>query len=204
MLRFSFKKPIKSYTCSNQNNILKIFLPRWYSKVSLGDHSYMNDDADVVSFRSPQTVKIGKYSSIGKCRFVIDGDHNTSYASTYPFNEFSYCDQAPINASSKGSPTVGNDCWICDDAVIYGGVNIADGAIVAGCSVVTKDVPAYAIVAGNPAKVVKYRFEEGRIQRFLKVRWWDLPSDIIHAELAPLINNPDEFLKKAESICSCL
>jgi hypothetical protein len=71
-------------------------LPKWYSHVELGAHSYMNDECEVHSFRSPRTVRIGRYSS------VLDGDHDTHFASTYP-----------DNARFTGDPSVGNDCWLC-------------------------------------------------------------------------------------------
>ena len=94
MFRYNFKNPIKTYTKSNKD---KLIYPKWYSKIELGDYSYINDEAKVYSFRNPQTIKIGKYCSIGNCKFVIDGDHNIKFASTYPFNEFGYSKSAPEN-----------------------------------------------------------------------------------------------------------
>lgn len=180
------------------DKLVKYILPKWYSKVNLGDYSFMNDEAEVHSFRLPQTIEIGKYCSIGKCKFIVDGDHNLGYASTYPFHEFGMSHPAPPNKNIKHAPVIGNDVWICDDAVIYGGVTIHDGAVVAGNAVVTKDVPAYAVVAGNPAKIVKYRFDEATIQRFIKLQWWDLPHDVIIQDIAPWIADIPTFLQKCE------
>ena len=202
MLKFNFDKPYKSFTKSGPNKITKIFLPRWYSKVELGDYTYMNDNAKILSFRSPQTIKIGKYCSIGDCMFVVDGDHNIKYASTYPFKEFGYSDKAPMNANIKSAPTIGNDVWIADGAVIYGGVIIHDGAVVAGNAVVTKDVPPYAVVGGNPAKILKYRFDDEIVKRLQETYWWELDHDMICKELAPLINDIEKFCEKAEILNS--
>ena len=182
------------------SRITKLVVPRWYSKIDLGDYSYMNDEAEIHSFRSSQTVKIGKYCSIGRCQFIIDGDHNTGYATTYPFKELSLSKGAPENKNIKGMPVVGNDVWICDGAIIYGGVTIGDGAIVAGHAVVTKPVPPYAVVAGNPARIVKHRFEDDMVDAFLESKWWDLPHETICNELAPLMEDPEAFLKRVYQV----
>ena len=198
MLLFSMKKPIKSYTLNEKNFVKKLLLPKWYSKVNIGEYSYINDNAEVCSFRSPQTIVIGKYCSIGKCKFVVDGDHNISYASTFPFKEFGYSPDAKENKNIKPPPVIENDCWICDDSVIYGNVNIGNGAVVAGNAIVTKNVPAYAVVAGNPARIVKYRFDKRTIKRLLDSRWWELPHDFVVKELAPLMDDVELFLRRAE------
>ena len=200
MLHFGFKKPIKSFTRHTPDKLIKLVIPKWYSKVELGNYSYMNDEVEIHSFRSPQTIKIGKYCSIGRCKFIIDGDHNIKFASTYPFNEFGYCASAPENKNIKTSPVIGNDVWIADEAVIYGGVTIGDGAVVAGYAVVTKDVPAYSVVAGNPAKVVKYRFDKKKIAHFERTQWWNLPHEVICKELAPVMDDVDEFLNRLNSL----
>jgi virginiamycin A acetyltransferase len=198
MLSFNFEKPYKSFTKSSPNVLTKILLPRWFSKIDIGDYTYINDEAKVFSFRTPQTIKIGKYSSIGECKFVVDGDHNIRYASTYPFKEFGCNDQAPLNENIKSAPCIGNDVWIADGAVIYGGVTIHDGAVVAGSAVVTKDVPPYAVVGGNPARILKYRFDAETVKRLYETSWWDLPHDLVCKELAPLLNDIEKFCEKAE------
>ena len=93
---------------------------------------------------------------------------------------------------------VGNDVWIADDVIIHSGIIIGDGSIIAGQSVVTKDVPPYAVVAGNPARIVKYRFSPDIIQRFINVKWWDLPESIVISKLACINNDPIKFLEVAE------
>ena len=196
MYKFPFIKPLKVYTLNHEKYHKKIIIPRWYSKIELGNYSFVNDEARVYSFRSPQTIKIGKYCSIGKCSFYIDGDHNINYATTYPFKELGYCDNSIDNKNIKTPAIIGNDVWIADEAVIYGNVNIGNGAVIAGQSVVTKDVPPYAVVAGNPAKIVKYRFDEKIIGLLLELKWWDLDHEFICKELAPVIDNLPEFIER--------
>lgn len=169
-----------------------------FGKFQLGDYSYANKDAYVKCWRQPCVVRTGKYCSIAKCKFVYDGNHSTKFASTFPFLELGHSKTAPANDMFKNEPIVGNDVWIADDAVIYSGVVIGNGAIVAGQAVVTKDVPPYAIVAGNPAIVVKYRFSKETIERLQKVQWWHLPHDFVCENLASVIDDIDEFLKRAE------
>jgi virginiamycin A acetyltransferase len=92
----------------------------------------------------------------------------------------------PSSWPHKGDTRVGNDVWIGYGSTVMPGVTIGDGAIVGSCSVVTKDVPPYAIVGGNPAKVIRYRFDEVTIARLLELRWWDWPIERITARLADL------------------
>jgi acetyltransferase-like isoleucine patch superfamily enzyme len=176
----------------------KFILPRWYAKLEMDKNSYASDDMEIRCYRTPSTIKVGKYSSIGSCKFVVDGDHNIKYATTYPLKEFGLSPEAPENKNIKSVPIVGNDVWIGDESYIYGGVIIHDGAVVAGNSVVTKDVPPYAVVAGNPARIVKHRFDEELIKRFIAVEWWDLPESFVFDTLGPLISDPEKFLEAAE------
>lgn len=108
--------------------------------------------------------------------------------STYPFNIFGHgwehgFDMATWTKENRGDTVLGNDVWIGMEAVILPGVTIGDGAIVAAKSVVTHDVPPYAIVAGNAAKVVKMRFEKDVVRRLLAIAWWDWPQDKIGRNL---------------------
>jgi acetyltransferase-like isoleucine patch superfamily enzyme len=181
----------------NNFNQVRIF-PRVNGSLKLGKFSLASNDAEVRCYRGPKDVTVGKYSSIGKCYFIIDGNHNPSFASTYPFCELFISTKAPYNELKKSIPTVGNDVWIGDEAYIYSGVNIGDGAVVAGNSVVTKDVPPYSIVAGNPARIVKYRFDKNTIERYIKLEWWNLPDKVIADKLAPNLDDPIKFITIAE------
>jgi carbonic anhydrase/acetyltransferase-like protein (isoleucine patch superfamily) len=85
-----------------------------------------------------------------------------------------------------GDTIVGSDVWTCEECVILSGVTIGDGAIVGAGAVVTKDVPPYAIVGGNPARLIRYRFDERQREALLAIRWWDWPEAEVRAALPAL------------------
>jgi acetyltransferase-like isoleucine patch superfamily enzyme len=133
-------------------------------------------------------TEMGNYTAIGKNARIGIGRHPNNLLSTnlifYKKNPIRNDWRRPIEFQEYLPNKIGNDVWIGENVSIVGGITIGDGAIVATRAVVTKDVPPYAIVAGVPAKVVKYRFDEETIKSLLKVRWWDLPDEIIKKKLA--------------------
>lgn len=148
-------------------------------------------------------VHIGAYCSIAaRVTFMINGNHKFDHASSFPFYELGICtsDDRNINAWGKGAPSVGNDVWIGYGSTILSGVHVSDGMVVGARSVVTKTFPPYSIVAGNPAKIIRMRFEEPVVQRFLICKWWDLPEKDVVEYLAPLQFDVNLFLDKAEEI----
>jgi len=169
--------------------------------IQLGDYSYMGNVLIQTWVQSDAIVKTGKFSSLGtNIKFVIDGNHNTNLFSTFPFSSILGWSESKISCYGKSIPVVGNDVWIGNDVVIYSGVNIGDGAVIAGQSIVTKDVPPYSIVAGNPARVVKYRFSEEIIKKLLLYKWWDLSLELIRERLIPYESNIQQFVKELEKI----
>jgi acetyltransferase-like isoleucine patch superfamily enzyme len=167
--------------------------------MELGYYSY-SGKVDVLQWVRNDTVKVGKFCSLGtNIKFIIDGNHYYDRFSTFPFYEkFKWEFSNPI-VWGKETPVVGNDVWIASDVVIYSGVSIGDGAIIAGQSVVTKSVPPYAIVAGNPAKIVKFRFDTHIIKKLLEYKWWDLPLEIIRDKIIPC-KNIEEVVEILEKI----
>jgi acetyltransferase-like isoleucine patch superfamily enzyme len=145
-------------------------------------------------------VKIGRYCSIAAGVSIMPGgNHRTDWVSTYPFRvryglEGALQDGHP---TTKGDVVIGNDVWIGNEALILSGVTVGDGAVVATRTVVTKDVPAYGVVAGNPGRVVAMRFTEEQRERLLKIRWWEWPEATI-LERVPALNGGaiDEFLDR--------
>ena len=120
--------------------------------------------------------------------FMNGGTHAMGGFSTYPFNIFGHgweagFDPATWTAETRGDTVVGPDVWIGDHATLMPGVRIGAGAIVAAASVVTREVPPYAVVAGNPARVVRTRFAADVVERLLAIAWWDWPVARITARL---------------------
>ena len=116
------------------------------------------------------------------------GEHNTGWVTTYPLrialgDPLAGKDGHP---ASKGRTTIGNDVWIGREAVIMPGVTIGDGAIIGTRAQVTKDVPAYAVVAGNPGRIVKMRFPPEIVGELLAIRWWDWEAEKIARHVAAI------------------
>lgn len=145
----------------------------------IGDYSY--GKPRIINYTRKYQVTIGKYCSIGEgVTILLDGDHRTDWISTYPFSLMIAGTDAPfIQPVGKGDVVIGNDVWIGINALILSGVHIGDGAVVGANAVVTKDVGDYEIVAGNPARHIRYRFPESIIAALKKIRWWDWPIEKI-------------------------
>ena len=101
--------------------------------------------------------------------FILDGDHYTNHVSSYPFKSKMHLGDGGFDANPKGDIIVGDDVWIGYRSTILSGVEIGQGAIIAAGSVVTKNVPPYAIIGGNPAKVIRFRFSERIISKLMSI-----------------------------------
>jgi acetyltransferase-like isoleucine patch superfamily enzyme len=181
-------------------------------KNRIGAHNYLNTVkmglfSNMGDRNQFSNTRIGRFCSFGSNISLINSDHPLDAVSTHhvfyksadhrhSFNEdFQFDDH--IVRDDGLSLLVGNDVWIGDHVIIKGGIHIADGAVVGMGAVVTKDVPPYAIVAGNPARIIRYRFEPSVIEQFLTTKWWDWPTDRIE-EKAALFRNPDLFFSKLQ------
>jgi acetyltransferase-like isoleucine patch superfamily enzyme len=169
--------------------------------------SYVGENLRVLSWntlpKEQSIVHIGKYCSLAcNITFYVDGNHRYNHATTFPFYELGYCTDNIANKSSwgKGAPKVGHDVWIGNDATIMSGVTLGHGCVVGAKSLVTKSIPPYAIVGGNPAVILKYRFEEDVRLALLASEWWNLPKEVVVKELAPLQFDVGSFLKKVQEI----
>lgn len=147
------------------------------------------------------TLRIGSYCSIAKnVQIFIGGMHRKDWITTYPFPAFEPIAQHIKNYSAtNGNVAVGSDVWLCENSTILSGVSIGHGAIIANGAMVTKDVPPYAIVGGNPAKLIRWRFDEPTRNALLDIAWWDWPEDEVLSVVDQLCSeNIADFLEYAK------
>jgi len=146
-------------------------------------------------------LTIGKFCSIGiNVEVFLGGNHRVDWISTYPFGHINSETFKIFNGegqpTTKGDVIIGNDVWIGNSVIILSGVTIGDGAVLATRSVITKDVPPYTVVAGNPARIKKTRFAPEVIEKLLYYKWWEFDEKTID-ELSPLLcsSNFEELFK---------
>lgn len=170
-------------------------------KYIIGDYTY---GSPYVVFEHPESnLHIGKYCSIApEVTIFLGGNHRTDWVSTYPFNsiptnDFSKFKHLKGHPSTKGDVKIGNDVWIGHKSIILSGITIGDGAVIATGAVIVKDVGAYEIWGGNPAKLIKKRFSEEQIKALLKIKWWDWEDVKVKENIHLLCHdNINEFITK--------
>lgn len=149
---------------------------------SIGAYTYARPDTHIQGVWS-----IGRYCSIANGVFIGGGEHPTDWLSTHPFQygqasvSSRWSKRKDFKYRNKPKPVmlgaIGNDVWLGANSIIRRGVVVGDGAVVGAGAVVTKNVPPYAIVAGSPARVVRYRFPPEAIERLKRVKWWNYTAD---------------------------
>jgi acetyltransferase-like isoleucine patch superfamily enzyme len=167
-----------------------------YSKYEIGDWTY--GKPRIRSWREGATFKIGRFCSIADgVTILLGGEHRMDWVSTYPINILFGVERVSGLPHTKGDVVIGNDVWIGQDALILSGVVIGNGAVIAARSVVVGDVSPYSIMAGNPAKHIRFRFNESIIDALQKIAWWDWPLSRIE-EAWPLLlsSNIEVFIDK--------
>jgi virginiamycin A acetyltransferase len=162
--------------------------------VEVGDYTYYDDPDGPEGFvercvlhhypHMGDRLVIGRFCAIATgVRFIMSGaNHALDGLSTFPFSIFGAGWENPQEdwkKGSRGDTVVGNDVWIGAGAVIMPGVTIGDGAIIGAFSVVARDVPAYGVAVGNPARTVKKRFDDATIAKLLDIAWWHWPAEKI-------------------------
>nr|WP_283255801.1 type B chloramphenicol O-acetyltransferase [Elizabethkingia miricola] len=135
---------------------------------------------------------IGSYCSVGTgASFIMAGNqgHRYDWISSFPFfymNEVEAFENSIDAFKNAGDTIIGSDVWIGGEAMIMPGVKVGDGAVIGSRALVTKDVEPYAIVGGNPAKLIKKRFSENHIAILLEIKWWEWDEEIL-AEAMPIL-----------------
>ena len=169
--------------------------------------TYFDRHVNIISWSDDYKIKLGKYNSIGRdCVFFLHANHRYDWITTSSQLWGPVTPEIADRHMNMGHPTcngdiiIENDVWVGARSTIMSGVKISNGAVVAAGSVVTKDVPPYTIVGGNPARIIKYRFDESQIEKLLKISWWDWDEDKIR-ENAELMwsSDIDKFIENTNS-----
>ncbi len=182
--------------------------------IEIGEYTYYDDPDGAEDFErnvlyhypfSGDKLVIGRFCAIARqAKFLMNGaNHRLDGFSTYPFEIFGNGWESAAAAApdypDKGDTVVGNDVWIGYDALVMPGVTIGNGAIVAARSVVTGDVPAYAVVGGNPARVIRRRFGDEAIAALEEIAWWHWPVEQVTANLRHIVAADIDALRRCSA-----
>lgn len=195
--------PLTTFPLSNYNRLCFLKNVVKNPQIEVGDYTYYDDFESVDNFEKNvrylfdfigDKLIIGKFCQIASdVTFIMNGaNHLTDAVSTYPFAIFGHGWENAMDGKtypSRGNTVIGNDVWIGYGATIMAGVTVGDGAIIATKSVITRDVPPYTIVGGNPAREIRKRFSAEEIKRLQAMEWWDWPVDKITEHLSLLTGN---------------
>ncbi len=180
----------------------------------VGDFTYYDDPDGATEFErrnvlyhyGPERLVIGRYCALatGVTFLMAGAAHRMTGLSTYPFPLMGgdWLETMPLfrERERRGDTVLGNDVWLGHRATVLPGVRIGDGAVVAAESVVTSDVPPYAVVAGNPARLVRLRFTEPEIARLSAIAWWDWPVDEVTAAVRTIMAGDVDALEKVARV----
>ncbi|WP_428642729.1 CatB-related O-acetyltransferase [Roseibium sp.] len=182
--------------------------------IEVGEFTYYNDLEDAAGFENRNVryhfdflgdrLKIGRFCALAQgTTFIMSGaNHAMTGFSTYPFNIFCDAwretfDPATIFDHLKGDTIVEHDVWFGTNATVMPGVTICSGAIIGANAVVASDVPPFAVVVGNPGRIIRLRFDESTIERLLDIAWWNWPLERITRHLAAIRGADIEALEAA-------
>ncbi|MFH8793797.1 CatB-related O-acetyltransferase [Streptomyces sp. NPDC017941] len=179
--------------------------------IEVGEFTYYDDPDDPKAFETrnvlyhygPEKLIIGKFCALGEgVRFIMNGaNHRMDGPSTFPFPIMggSWAEHFDLISGlpGRGDTVVGNDVWFGYRATVMPGVRIGHGAIIASGAVVVDDVPDYGIVGGNPATLIRRRYNDEDVTRLLATAWWDWPSDHISAHVRTIMSGTPTALAEA-------
>lgn len=200
-VKISFDKLIKNYKFSamayawrKKNRHNRTFAAYFFpiESVTVGDHSYGMLDVRFFCTTAGEKLQIGNYVSIANdVIFILGGQHQTKTFTTFPLRAYFTRIDNNMDSHSKGPIVIEDEVWIGSGVIILSGVNIGRGAIIGAGAVITKDIPPYAIVVGNPARIVRYRFSQEIISQMEDLKLRDISNDVI-------CNNFDLFYENIE------
>lgn len=149
--------------------------------VQVGNYTY--GTLYVLNFNTIEKLTIGNFCSVGPhVSFILNADHHLDNISTFPF-KVKCLKTEQYEGVSKGDIVIDDDVWIGCGVTILSGVHVGQGAVIAAGAVVTKDIPPYAIVGGNPAKIIKYRFDSEKIKELLKIDYSKLTKEMVEKNI---------------------
>lgn len=206
-LNISNPENLKKLKKFNLEPPVKIGGANLVNSISVGAYTYMHDGFIF-------NCIIGRYCSIGQNFCCLQPNHPTTWLSTHPFqyndlsnifgnnvlNSIGLLHKACNKINREGVKTntvIGNDVWIGRNVTIVNGITVGDGAIIGAGTLVTKDVPPYGIVVGNPGKLIKYRFDEHIIKKLLEIKWWNYDLPLMHLDN---YSNPNDFIEGFEAL----
>ena len=174
-----------------------------YGKYTYGLFNIHEWNRDIKNGKNDYKLTVGNFCSIAEnANAYLGGNHRVDWVTTYPFGHINSHVFNNFNGkghpASKGDIIIGNDVWIGANVTIMSGVTVGDGDVIACNSNIVKNVEHYSIVGGNPAKFIKYRFNEEQIKNLLEIKWWDWDDEKIN-NFTPLLcdDNIDKFIEEA-------
>jgi acetyltransferase-like isoleucine patch superfamily enzyme len=153
----------------------------WPDHVTIGRRTYGLTPRSFLFPTAAAPIRIGAFCSFGPEVLILGrANHATDLVSSFPFRRMMLHPGAEnLDAHGRGPVTIGHDVWVGARAMILPGVSVGTGAVIGAGAVVSKDVPAYAVVAGNPAELVRHRFPPEVVEALLSIAWWDWPDEKI-------------------------
>jgi acetyltransferase-like isoleucine patch superfamily enzyme len=196
-----------------RNSIIRSYLPRAPDPdrdrpplprgVEIGRHTYGFGEHTFPVFTEGARIVVGAFCAIdNEARIHGGGEHVITRAASFPLNAMLF-DRGKRNAiddRETGPTVIGNDVWIGKGATVLTGLTVGDGAVIGTRAVVTKSVPPYAIVVGNPARILRYRFDAEIRDRLLALRWWDWSDEEIRARRRWFMGDVESFLDEMERL----
>ncbi len=171
--------------------------------MEVGRHTYGHEQITIRSWGESSKLRIGSFCSIADRVVVfLGGNHRSDWVTTYPFPAFADRWERARGSerphTTKGDVVIGNDVWVGSNATIMSGVTVGDGAVIGANSCVAGDVAPYAVVAGNPARQLRLRFDPETIEKLLEIRWWEWSDERIEANVELLCSSDVERFLAAQ------